>query len=143
MQHEPKKDGSTAQERRRENEDDKRAQRLRSLDDLDVFYFEHIDDQRCFRPLIEDVASPFSDEEPTAQDYIKEKDLRAELHLLFRAYGWEGDGEIKCMFIAPCFTRGYAHCETVYHVKQSNNGSSWLAIPRSMSLSLPENKYEH
>ena len=63
-------------------------------------HFEHIDDKRCFRPLIEDVTPPYC--EPGAEDYLREKDLRAELHLLFRAHGREGDGEIKCMFISSC-----------------------------------------
>jgi hypothetical protein len=110
----------------------------RSLrDEVYVVSFSHIDDDRCLRPLVEDVTGPFS--EPGAEEYRKEKDLRAELHLLFRAHGWEGDGEIKCMFLAPCFLdRWDGWCETVYHVKQSNNGTSWLAIPKGMKLSLPE-----
>lgn len=103
-------------------------------DNYYVVNFEHIDDYRCFRPLIEVFDN--------LEDVVaceKERQLRSELNKLFLDAGWEGDGEINCIFMPPCFVNdGYTTCEKVYHVKQSNNGTSWLAIPNDMRVSLPE-----
>jgi hypothetical protein len=29
-------------------------------------------------------------------------------------------------------------CTTIYHVKQSNNGTSWLAVPKGFRFVMPE-----
>jgi hypothetical protein len=96
--------------------------------------FQFIDDFRCLRPLIESVGDSDSDE-------IRKQveNLRSELSTFFSDAGWEGDGDIGCIFVAPCLCGGEdGWCRVIYHVKQSNNGMSWLAIPNGMRLSLPE-----
>jgi len=101
-----------------------------------VIEFEHIDDFRCFKPL-----SAVFENDPNATAEVAE--LKRNLETLFSAAGWEGDGEINCMFLPPCFTdTGFTNCETIYHVKQSNNGTSWIAMPRGVNLQLPEAHYE-
>lgn len=118
-----------------------------------VVDFHFIDDFRCIRPLREslDDGIPIPESAETAEEMVgvpkpetaeteeRERLLRMELSALFRRAGWEGDGEINCIFIAPCFSgRDDGYCDVVYHVKQSNNGTSWLAIPKDLDLSLPE-----
>jgi len=108
-------------------------------DDHYVVDFQFIDDFRCVRPLSEAVRSPHFDEIDSAESLRKEQQLRSDLNALFREAGWEGDGEINCIFVAPCFLGCVDGWSTpVYHVKQSNNGTSWLAIPKDMKLSMPE-----
>jgi hypothetical protein len=109
-------------------------------DDHYVVDFHHIDDYRCLRPLREAVLDPHTGE-PTdaAASREEEQRLRSELVALFTDAGWEGDGDIECIFVPPCLFGGEdGWCGIIYHVKQSNNGTSWLAIPKGMRLSLPE-----
>ncbi|TSC55652.1 MAG: Uncharacterized protein G01um101418_764 [Parcubacteria group bacterium Gr01-1014_18] len=52
----------------------------------------------------------------------------------FTEMGWEGDGEINLIWVAPFLhspgTEGdYGYGSWIYHVKQSNNGSSFLLSP--------------
>ncbi len=59
--------------------------------------------------------------------------------IIFQKSGWEGDGEINCIALSPCFSgRDDGWCDIIYHVKQSNNGTSWPAIPKSLKLQLPD-----
>jgi hypothetical protein len=103
-------------------------------DTHNVVDFQFIDDDRCLRPLIEAVGDSDSDEIRK-----QEQELRYELSTLFINAGWEGDGDIGCIFVAPCFCGAEdGWCRVVFHVKQSNNGTSWLAIPNGMRLSLPK-----
>ena len=107
-------------------------------DSHNVVDFHRVDDFRCVRPLRDSLEDGFSKPDPAEVD-AKERQLRDELAALFTEVGWEGDGEINCMFVAPCFAgRDDGWCDVVYHVKQGNNGTSWLAIPRDLALSLPE-----
>lgn len=104
-----------------------------------VVSFEHIDDSRCFHPLSAEIEDGGLTETPEAERQQQEAELRAELSKLFRAAGWEGDGDIECFFVPPCFcNRGDTNCATIFHVKQSNNGTSWLAIPRDFRFQMSE-----
>jgi len=108
-------------------------------DDHYVVDYEHIDDFRCVRPLGEAIGEGLFEDIPPNEKQAEEESLRTELAKLFKEAGWEGDGTINCIFIAPCFTtRGDTACQVVYHVKQGNNGTSWLAVPKSLRLRLPE-----
>lgn len=107
-----------------------------------VVDYHHIDDNRCFHPLARDIQdAPFESLAP-GENQKREEDLRIELANLFRLAGWEGDGTIECFFVPPCFSShgddGDTSCITIYHVKQSNNGTSWLAIPNGFKFRLPE-----
>jgi hypothetical protein len=111
-------------------------------DDYYVVDFQFIDDVRCIRPLSEAVRDPHQEEADSVANLGKEEKLRSELGALFLAAGWEGDGEINCIFLPPCFlAREDGWCIPVYHVKQSNDGISWLAIPRDMKLSMPKGMF--
>lgn len=104
------------------------------LDDFLIKDFHFIDGFRCLFQLEESMH-----EVHIGKSNIGLSEKRKALSEAFTNAGWEGDGEINCMIIPGCFTgREDGHNEIVYHVKQSNNGTSWLAIPRSMQLSMPE-----
>lgn len=48
-----------------------------------------------------------------------------------KSYGWEGDGNIQLMWLPPFIGAGIedTHGVGVWHVKQSNNGTSFFASP--------------
>lgn len=49
--------------------------------------------------------------------------------------GWEGDGEIGAIWIPPfMFTGGETWGAFLWHVKQSNNGTSWLCAGRRLDF---------
>jgi len=104
-----------------------------------VVDFHYIDDFRCIAPLSEAVRDVHVDEPKSEASRQEEQQLRSELAEFFADAGWEGDGEIGCIFVPPCLFGGEdGWCDIIYHVKQSNNGTSWLAIPKDMRLSLPD-----
>ena len=125
--------------------DESKNNNMNSNYNLSEYYitrYEHIDDYRCHRPLAEALEDLMwsTDELNEAATKQREAVLRKELSEKFRSAGWEGDGEIGCIFIAPPFsTRGWTACEVIFHVKQSNNGTSFLAIPKGFKPCLPEN----
>lgn len=104
------------------------------VNDYYVVDFHFIDDHRCLHPLSE--ANVAGEEKLSVSEVSFRRD---ELEKLFIESGWEGDGEVKCMFLAPFFAgREDGHCEIIYHVKQSNNGTSWVAVPKGLQVSIPE-----
>jgi len=111
-------------------------------DNYHVLDYTHIDDYRCFHPLARVVEDFEFDSLTPEQKRQHVEELHAELTDLFRQAGWEGDGTIECYFVPPCFGNhgddGGTHCIAIYYVKQSNNGTSWLAIPNGFELRLPE-----
>lgn len=107
-----------------------------------VISYEHIDDYRCFQPLVASLTEWESeDQHPHLTEELES--LRSALNKLFLDAGWEGDGIIECTFLAPCFSSsGYSNCEIIYHVKQSNNGTSWLAIPTGLRVQNPKDMFD-
>src|SRR5215469_1337963 len=107
-----------------------------------VVDFQHIDDLRCFRPLADDFRdAPIRTSGKRKSKQLENK-LRSELAEIFKQAGWEGDGKIQCFFVPPCFSvhgrDGDTSCVSIYHVKQKNNGISWLAIPNGFKFRMPE-----
>jgi hypothetical protein len=97
------------------------------LEGYRVYTYYHIDDYRCLSPLKtafdEDYEHKCSDDNPYIQ--VLENHLRD----LFEQAGWEGDGQINCIHIPPFLCGDYeSHCRTVFHVKQSHRGTSFLAF---------------
>ena len=107
-----------------------------------VVDYHHIDDYRCFHALACDIENDHFEPLSPEEKLQRENELRVELADLFRQAGWEGDGNIECLFVPPCFSKyrenGDTWCVTIYHVKQANNGTSWLAIPNGFKFNLPE-----
>ena len=55
----------------------------------------------------------------------------------FLEAGWDGDGEIELMWIPPFMFKGLRNSEftsgvTVWHVKQLEDGISWILSPESL-----------
>lgn len=101
--------------------------------DYEVISWEHIDDSRCFSSL---ESTTMFDEPGMGCPSVNE--IKTHLEKIFKDEGWEGDGEIECFYVPPCFTnRGDTYCEAIFHVKQSNNGTSWLAIPKYLEWNMP------
>ena len=99
----------------------------------DAYYFvsyHHIDDRSADRPLGEALGLP--------EDAPPVRNLRALLSMFFKEFGWRGDGEVRCIFIPPCFLGGVEDgwCKVIFHVKQHDNGTSFLAIPAECEASL-------
>jgi hypothetical protein len=56
---------------------------------------------------------------------------------LFLAEGWDGDGEIELMWIPPFMFEGerteeYTRGVIVWHVKQLEDGISWILHPKNL-----------
>jgi hypothetical protein len=65
----------------------------------------------------------------------------------FLEAGWDGDGEIELMWIPPFMFKGvrtekFTVGVTIWHVKQKEDGFSWLLSPMKLpdENELPENK---
>lgn len=60
-----------------------------------------------------------------------------EVKIMFKQHGWEGDGEIGLIWLPPFLglEEGDADGVFVWHVKQRNNGFSWLASPVELPFS--------
>lgn len=91
-----------------------------------VYQYTFLDDLRFVR-------------EPTAElldaSEAESQELIAAVGELFRAKGWEGDGKLGVLWLPPfLWTHGDTHGTYVWHVKQLNNGISWLASRRPLSF---------
>lgn len=64
----------------------------------------------------------------------------------FKAAGWEGDGEVGLIWVPPFMLKdengemiwmfGKTEGEIVWHVKQLNDGTSWLLLPEDLDKQL-------
>lgn len=112
------------------------------LPDLARYYvaeYQHIDDFRCMRPLRE-FFDVFPSENRRSEQLNNElySNIERLLSDFFKQSGWEDDGTIECVFIPPCFyADSDTYCETIFHVKQFNSGTSFLAIPKYFRFELP------
>jgi hypothetical protein len=109
------------------------------MSDYLVQTFHHVDDYRCLRPLEEfaedlgSIAHGPSEEESVALLAV----LRHRLAAAFKAKGWEGDGDIEVVFVPPFLSStGETSCTAIFHVKQSNNGTSFIAVPKGVKFAL-------
>lgn len=92
-----------------------------------VYNYEHIDNGEFLDPkqVIESISN--------RQDADK---LIAAIKDLFLKAGWEGDGNIKLIWVPPFLGSGFGGESGFYlwYVKQSNNGTSWIASPTLLPL---------
>lgn len=82
-----------------------------------------------------------------AETYLREHNLPEsdkyieEVKRLFVEHGWEGDGELGIIWLPPFIgldedTSGFC----LWHVKQSNNGTSWIASPKKLPFDAFQNQ---
>jgi hypothetical protein len=88
--------------------------------------YHFIDDWRCVQPL-----ETFYEDSDCGRPKSEVDQLRDKLTQVFKSHGhWEGDGDINCIFLPPFSNpAGYTNCQVVFHVKQYNNGTSFLYLP--------------
>lgn len=96
-----------------------------------VYQYQFLDDL-SFIKTPKELAKNFDfyDEEHTIDDYI------LEVSKLFKNNGWEGDGKIGVIWIPP-FTNSELEDTFgtyVWHVKQNNNGTSFIASPHNLNF---------
>ena len=92
----------------------------------EVYSYEHIDDQEKM-PLAE---KAMEDMDPLDVDEIMDA-IKAR----FKKAGWEGDGDIRLLYLPPFVFNpngGDTFGTLVWFVKQSNNGTSFLASPEKL-----------
>lgn len=88
------------------------------------FYaYEYLDDL-AFMPLAREAFSNW----PSGEAII------ARVEEKFRSLGWEGDGEMQILWLPPFAGAGPHDTLGCYvlHVKQENDGISWLASPHGL-----------
>lgn len=95
-----------------------------------VYEYHHLDDLSAIQKISE-VYRHFNDFGGKQNKEATEKTV-GEVKKLFLKNGWEGDGEIGVIWIPPFVDIG--HFEDtwgsyLWHVKQSNNGTSFIASP--------------
>jgi hypothetical protein len=95
-------------------------------DDYIIYSYQHIDILLFFH-LIENVF----EQSEKLDLYIKRIMER------FTEKGWEGDGKINILWIPPFLDESEDHSygSIVWHVKQNNDGISWLAVPKMLTSS--------
>lgn len=97
------------------------------LNTYNVYEYTFIDDvETCFKPIL---LLPHNDEAYMFRCIYK-------LTEMFSSKGWEGDGYIGFMYLPPFFgpENEYNYSFPIFHVKQRNNGISFIACPNDMQL---------
>jgi hypothetical protein len=93
-----------------------------------VYQYQHLDDLRAVLKPAEvfgDTGQFYDGDERSVEERVE------EVKQLFLKKGWEGDGEIGLIWLPPFVDIGIedTHGTYIWHVKQGNNGMSWLASP--------------
>lgn len=105
----------------------------RALRDFHVYGYEWIDELHFIRPPEEF----FVEHEDPLERYL------AVVRERFAAAGWDGDGSIGLLwlppFVFPLSLRIHPTGVLVWHVKQKEDGVSWLLSP----IQLPFEEFDH
>jgi hypothetical protein len=91
-----------------------------------------IDDGQHYAPLSQ------LDDDERSLEYVPNAQQLGTLPDALKAAGWEGDGRIQYMILPPYLSAdsdGDTHWFPVFFVKQSNNGSGFLAALRALPIS--------
>ncbi|CAF1786146.1 hypothetical protein [Bacillus subtilis] len=91
------------------------------VNEMFVYEYQHLDDLSFIKPIEEHFKD--SPNEGPNEEFID------ELKQLFRSCGWEGDGQLGVIWLPPFVEIGHEDTwgNYIYHVKQYNNGISFLA----------------
>ncbi len=102
---------------------EKRLGKSSGVENWHLYSYEYLDDL-SFMPL----ASEVFEDWPEGQKIIHAVENR------FKNMGWEGDGKMQLMWLPPFVGAGPSNNFGCYllHVKQLNDGISWLASPFSL-----------
>ncbi|MCY7919953.1 hypothetical protein [Bacillus vallismortis] len=104
------------------------------VSEMFVYEYQHLDDLSFIKPIEEHFG-----------DSLDEVFVN-ELKQLLLSCGWEGDGQLGVIWFPPFVEVGYEDTwgNYVYHVKQSNNGMSFLASSQPLPFArlLSQNEFE-
>jgi len=89
--------------------------------------------QYTFIDSFDFIKNPNDIEEERLKDELPDLDMVKEY---LGIAGWEGDGEFGVIWIPPFCIEGYTDGIWIWHVKQKNNGVSWLASKRDFVTSV-------
>lgn len=99
------------------------GQFMRGAKDIACYYiysYEHLDDLSFMRAT-DDVLSDLDDGGADIISAVKDK---------LSSSGWRGDGFLQIFWLPPFVTESTdSHGTYIFHVKQSLNGTSWIAAP--------------
>lgn len=111
---------------------------IERLKHYSVYFYQHID---YFGALIdpEDFYKEFYADNIEREDY---KIFLNGIQKLFKKYGWDGDGALSLIWIPPFIETNSVEDTTgefIWHVKQSNNGVSYVASESSLPFKRIQN----
>lgn len=87
-----------------------------------VYAYEHVDNDSMMLSL-EEYKKKFLPKE----QYQSFDEQVEGIKIVWEKAGWEGDGEVRMVWIPPFCIKGYNTFGIfVYHVKQRNNGTSFI-----------------
>lgn len=99
---------------------------------FNVWNFHFIDTYKYLVPIEAYFKAEFPDEEFSESEREK---IISELVGAFKSAGWEGDGKLTVIWLPP-FIQGAqddTYGDVIFHVKQKNNGTSFLASEKDFS----------
>lgn len=102
------------------------------INGLYIYAYHHDDERMGWIPIEEFrlpvYTTPFNSEQrPLSPEFIE------EIKSTLSSCGWEGDGRLEAMMLPPWLSE-LTGWFPVFHVKQSNNGTSWIACERRLTL---------
>jgi hypothetical protein len=97
-----------------------------------VYSYQHDDDQQGWTEVNSFSYSRYhgQEEKVTLSPAFVQK-----LRMTLKECGWEGDGRVEAMLVPPFFSSegGTNYWFPIFHVKQGNNGTSWIASEVQLS----------
>jgi hypothetical protein len=103
---------------------------MESTNGLFVYSYQHDDDQQGWTRV---EAFSYSRNGVEREDITLSPDFVEKLRSTLTECGWEGDGHLGAMLVPPFFSNdGDNYWFPIFHVKQGNNGTSWIASERPL-----------
>jgi hypothetical protein len=101
---------------------------------LFVYSFHNDDDQQGWTPVENFSFVNYSNGGAPDKEVLSSSVIE-NVKTTLKVCGWEGDGQLGAMMVPPFFAaQGDNFWFTVFHVKQVNNGTSWIASERPLSI---------
>src|SRR5215813_6796887 len=96
---------------------------MESTNGFFVYSYHHDDDRQGWTPL-----QTFRYLDHDYEKQALDEGLTDSLVVALKECGWEGDGDLEAMMVPPFFTdTAFTNWFPIFHVKQENNGTSWIA----------------
>ena len=106
------------------------------MEEYSVYSYHFIDDLRFIRP-----AKKVLVEDGLILEIVNKK--INSIKKLFKKNGWEGDGEIGIIWLPPFLDDRNFIGQYLWHVKQGNNGTSFIACPNDASIGILRDSKDH